>query len=320
MGKFSFQNRSSIAAAPGPGGGSRRHIEMKSLGALALALLISASAISARVVTDQTGRRVNLPDHPRRLVSIAPSITETLYALGLGDRLVGDTDYCDYPPPAKALPHVGALLNPSLEKIVELKPDLVLGTDEANRRETADQLERLGIPLYGVTAHTVEGAIQSLEDLGHILDWDQPTQKLVSSLRARVAAVDKQVQGQPRPKVLFVVWYRPLITAGGQTFISNVIQRAGGVSISEDLTSEWPHMGLEEVLKRAPDVILFPQTNAFAHGLDEFQKLPGWRDLTAVKNHRLYFVSETIMRPSPRLIDALEELARILRTVNSGQT
>jgi len=264
------------------------------------------------MVTDQTGRRVNLPDHPRRLISIAPSITETLYALGLGDRLVGDTDYCDYPPQAKAIAHVGAMLNPSLEKIVALKPDLVLGTDEANRRETADQLERLGIPLYGVTAHTLEGTIQSLQDLGHILDWDQPTQKLVASLRARVAAVDQRVQGQPRPKVLFVVWYRPLTTAGSTTFISNVIQRAGGVSISDDMTTEWPHMGLEDVLKRAPDVILFPQTDTFAPGLDEFQHLPGWRDLAAVRNHRMYFVSETIMRPSPRLIDALEELAGIL--------
>jgi iron complex transport system substrate-binding protein len=207
------------------------------------------------------------------------------------------------------------MLNPNLEKIVALKPDLVLGTDEANRRETADQLERLGIPLYGVTAHTVEGTIQSLEDLGRVLEWEQPTQKLVVSLRARVAAVDKQVQGQSRPKVLFVVWYRPLITAGSQTFISNVIQRAGGDSISDDLKGEWPHMGLEEVLKRAPDVILFPQTDAFAPSLAEFQKLPGWRDLAAVKNHRLYFVAETIMRPSPRLIDALEEVARILHPV-----
>jgi len=282
-----------------------------------MAFLLSASAISAHVVTDQTGRQVNVPDHPVRLVSIAPSITETLYELGLGDRLVGDTDYCDYPPQAKSLPHVGALLNPSLEKIVALKPDLVLGTDEANRRETADQLERLGIPLYGVTAHTVQGTLQSLEDLGHILDWDQPTQKLVARLRARVAAIEKQVQGEPRPKVLFVVWYRPLITAGNQTFISDVIRRAGGESISDDLKSEWPHMGLEEVLKRAPDVILFPLTEAFAPSLDEFQKLPGWRDLAAVKNHRIYLVSETIMRPCPRLIDALEELARILKTVNS---
>ncbi len=319
MRKSPAENRSSLPAASGPEGGRRWLVATKLPGVLFVALLLSASAISARVVTDQTGRRVNLPDHPRRLVSIAPSITETLFEMGLGDRLLGDTDYCDYPPQAKALPHVGALLNPNLEKIVELKPDLVLGTDEANRRETADQLERLGIPLYGVTAHTVEGAIQSLEDLGHVLDWDQPTQMLVSSLRARVAAVDREVQGQSRPKVLFVVWYRPLITAGNQTFISDVIRRAGGVSISDDLKGEWPHMGLEDVLNRAPDVILFPQTDAFAPGLDEFQKLPGWRDLTAVKNRHLYFVSETIMRPSPRLIDAVAELAKILRTVNSGK-
>jgi iron complex transport system substrate-binding protein len=280
--------------------------------ALALALILSPNAILARMVTDQTGLRVNVPDRPHRLVSIAPSVTETLYELGLGNLLVGDTDYCDYPPQARAVPHVGGMLNPNLEKIVALKPDLVLGTDEANRRETADQLEHLGIPLYGVTAHTVDGTIKSLEDLGHILDWDQPTQTMVASLRARVAAVDKQVQGQPRLKVLFVVWYRPLITAGSQTFISNVIQRAGGISISDDMKTEWPHMGLEDVLSRAPDVILFPQTEAFAPGLDEFQKLPGWRDLAAVKNHRIYLVSETIMRPSPRLIDALEELANIL--------
>ena len=288
----------------------------KGLAALACGALFAVSALSVRVVTDQTGRRVNLPDHPRRLISIAPSITETLYALGLGVRLVGDTDYCDYPPEARALPHVGALLNPSLEKIVALKPDLVLGTDEANRRETADQLERLGIPLYGVTAHTVEGTIQSLEDLGRVLDWEQPTAKIVTDLRARVGAVERQVQGRPRPKVLFVVWYRPLITAGSATFISDVIHCAGGVSISDDLKGEWPHMSVEEVLKRAPEVILFPRTEAFAPSLDEFQKLPGWRDLAAVRNHHLYLVSETIMRPSPRLIDALEEVAKILQPGN----
>jgi len=315
----SLKNRNGFPVTSGTGSECRQIAERIPLGVLILALLLSASATSARVVTDQTGRRVNLPDHPHRLVSIAPSITETLYELGLGDRLVGDTDYCDYPPQARALPHVGAMLNPNLEKIVALKPDLVLGTDEANRRETADQLERLGIPLYGVTAHTVEGTIQSVEDLGRVLDWEQPTQKLVASLRVRVEGIEKQVQGQSRPKVLFVVWYRPLITAGSQTFISNVIQRAGGVSISDDLNSEWPHMGLEEVLNRAPDVILFPQTDAFAPGIDEFQKLPGWRDLAAVRNHHLYFIAETIMRPSPRLIEALEELANILHPMAKQQ-
>jgi iron complex transport system substrate-binding protein len=283
------------------------------------AALLAASSALARDVTDQTGRRVNVPDHPQRLVSLAPSITETLYALGLGDRLVGDTDYCDYPPEARAKPHVGAMLNPSLEKIVALKPDLVLGTDEANRRETADQLAHLGIPLYGVTAHTVEETLQSLEDLGRILDWEQPTEKLVTGLRARVEAVAKRAQPPERPKVLFVVWYRPLITAGKQTFLADAIRRAGGVSISDDLRGEWPHMSLEEVLKRNPDVILFPRTESFAPGLNEFQKLPGWKGLPAVKSDRMYLVSETIMRPCPRLIDALEELADILHPEHKPQ-
>ena len=312
MRKPSWKNRSGLAALSFATDGCWWPLHKIFLKVFALTLVLSTTAVAAHLVTDQTGRRVNVPDHPRRLLSVAPSITETLYDLGLGDRLVGDTDYCDNPPQARALPHVGAMLNPSLEKIVALKPDLVLGTDEANRRETADQLDALGIPLYGVTAHTVDGAMQSLEDLGHVLEWDQPTHKLVSSLRDRVMAVDRKVQGQPQPKVLFVVWYRPLITAGSQTFIFDVIRRAGGVLVSDDLKGEWPHMGLEEVLNRAPDVILFPQTEAFAPGLDEFQKLPGWRDLAAVKNHRLYSVSETIMRPSPRLIDALEDVARIL--------
>jgi iron complex transport system substrate-binding protein len=285
----------------------------------AVPLFVLASAALAREVTDQTGRRVNIPDHPRRIVSLAPSITETLYALRLGDLLVADTDYCDFPPEARAKPHVGAMLNPNLERIVALKPDLVLGTDEANRRETADQLARLGIPLYGLTAHTLDGTLTSLEDLGRILGHGQSTETLVARLRERVEAVEKRVQGRPQPKVLFVVWYRPLITAGKQTFIADVIRHAGGISISDDLTGEWPHMSLEEVLRRNPDVILFPKTAAFAPALEEFQKLPGWRELPAVKNRRMYFISETIMRPSPRLVDALEELAAILHPDSKPQ-
>ena len=136
--------------------------------AATLSILLPPSA-SARTVKDQTGRSVDVPNKPHRLVSLAPNITEIVYALGLGDELVGDTDYCDFPPQAKNKPHVGTMVNPSLERIVALKPDLALGTPEANRRETADQLERLGIPLYGVTASTLAGTLASIEDLGKIL-------------------------------------------------------------------------------------------------------------------------------------------------------
>src|SRR5690242_18818877 len=151
--------------APRPG----RHHAPKLLRLLA-AVALSGGLLEARIITDETGRHVDVPSHPDRLVSLAPSITETLYALGLGDRLVGDTDYCDYPPEAKQKPHVGAVLNPSVEKIVALKPDLVLGTPEANRRETADQLDRLGIPVYGLAAHSVDDTLRSIEDLGQVLD------------------------------------------------------------------------------------------------------------------------------------------------------
>ena len=127
------------------------------------------NSLHGRWVEDQTGRRVDVPDHPRRLISLAPSITETLFALGLGDSVVGDTDYCEYPPEAKLKPHVGPILNPNLERIVALKPDLVLGSPEANRRETADRLGSLGIPLYGVTAHSIGDILRSIEDLGRVL-------------------------------------------------------------------------------------------------------------------------------------------------------
>lgn len=265
-----------------------------------------------RVLTDQTGRRVSVPEHPQRLISLAPSITETLYALGAGDLLVGDTDYCDYPPEARLKPHVGALLNPNLERIVALKPDLVLGSAEANRRETADQLERLGIPLYGLTAHSLDETLGSLEDLGRVLGREEQARVLVGGLRQRIAAVEKSVHGRLRRKVLFVVWYRPLITVGPRTFIADVIHRAGGVSITDNPESEWPHLSLEEVLRRNPDVILFPRTESFTQGLEEFARLPGWKGLTAVKEHRLYFISDAVTHPSPRLVGSLEEIARIL--------
>src|SRR6266567_4588403 len=146
---------------------------------------LPANVFSLRLITDQTGRRVNVPENPQRLISLAPSITETLYALGLGDRMVGDTDYCDYPPEAKRKPHVGAVLNPSVEKIVALKPDLVLATPEANRRETADQLDRLGIPVYGLAAHSVDDTLRSIEDLGQVLDRGTEARALVEALRGR---------------------------------------------------------------------------------------------------------------------------------------
>jgi len=276
------------------------------------ALFCTTPAFAGRIVTDQTGRRVRIPDRPTRLVSLAPSITETLFMLGLGDQVVGDTDYCEYPVEAKLKPHVGSILNPSLERIVSLRPDLVLGSPEANRRETAERLERLGIPLYGVTARTVDEMLASIDDLGKVLHREEEASRLVDGLRQRVEAAAHRVGNRKPPRVLFVVWYRPLTTAGANTFVSDVIRRAGGEPISHGLQGEWPKLSLEEALRLDPDVILFPRSESFSPGLEEFHSLPGWRDFRAVKTRRLYVVSDAIIRSSPRLVDALEEVARVL--------
>ena len=233
---------------------------------------------------------------------------------------MGDTTYCDYPPEARLKPHVGALLNPSLEKIVALKPDLVLGVAESNRRETADQLERLGIPLYGLTAHSVKDTLSSIEDLGRVLGEEARAHALIEDLGRRVGAVQASVANLPRPKVLFVVWYRPLITAGPHSFIADAIRIAGGDSVADDLAADWPRLSLEDALNRDPDIILFSKSESFSPTLTEFQHLPGWKDFRAVKDHRLYFVSDTINRPSPRLIDALEEVAHILHPSRPSST
>ncbi len=277
-------------------------------GLLALPGLASAS----RLVTDETGRQVRLPDHPVRLVSLAPSVTETLYALGLDQEIVGDTDYCDYPPAAKLKPHVGSLLNPNLEKIVALKPDLVLGTPEANRIETVKQLDLLGIPLYGTKADSFETIFRMIEDLGKVLDQPAAAKLLEAQLERRTSAVEARVRGLARPKVLFVVQYQPLITVGPRTFVADLIRRAGGTLVSGGSMGDWPNLSLETVVAHDPDVILIPGSAAFTPPLAVLGKMAGWRDLRAVRNSRVYVVEEAIVHPSPRLVDALEQTAAIL--------
>jgi iron complex transport system substrate-binding protein len=271
-----------------------------------------ACPLSARILTDQTGRRVDVPEHPSRLVSLSPATTEMLFLLGLGDRVVGVTDSCEFPPEAKRKPSVGATLNPSIEKILTLKPDLVVGSPQANRRETADQLARVGIPLYGVTAQTVDGMLVSVADLGRALSHEAEARELVGKLQVRLDAVSRRIAGRKPPRVLFVVWFRPLMTAGPQTFLSDVIRRAGGEPLGRGLQGEWPKLSVEEALRLQPDVILFPQTQAFAPNREEFRTLAGWKDMKAVQEGRIYFVSDTIVRASPRLVDALEEISRYL--------
>jgi iron complex transport system substrate-binding protein len=267
---------------------------------------------SSQIVVDEIGHHVVVPNDVRRIVSIAPSVTETVYAIGADSRLVGDTDYCDFPPDARTKPHVGGVINPSLEAIAALKPDLVLATTTINREETVDALDHLGIPVYTTDPHTIDSLLAGIARLAGILGVAQHGEELVAHLRGRLDAVRTAIAGQPPSRVLFVVWDDPLISIGQNTFIADALRRAGAESVV-DAKQDWPHVSLESVVHAQPEYLIY----AGDHGDDvpkisDLRARPVWRDLNAVKQGKIAVVSSEVDRPDPGLIDAIETLAKML--------
>jgi len=274
----------------------------------------SIAPAATHEVVDEVGRTVRIPVVPSRIVSLAPSLTETLYALGLEDRLVGDTDYCDYPPDAQKKPKVGGAINPSLEQIAALHPDLVLVTKDLNRLDTVRALDTLGIPSYSTdSAHTVDGIISSTEKLADVLGASQAGKVVGDGLQRRLATLQAKLTSVPPTHVLFIVWTAPLISAGKNTFIADALRKAGAVSIV-DSTQDWPQMSLEEVVHLQPDYLVFAASHseAAARDFDALADRPGWHLLDAVRNRRYAVISDAINRPAPRIISAIEDLARQL--------
>ncbi len=269
---------------------------------------------SAIEVKDETGRAVRIPRAVRRIVSLAPSVTETLFALGLGDRVVGDTDFCDYPPEARRKPHVGGPINPNIEAIAALHPDLVVATRSINRPASVRSLEQLGIAVYATDPRTVEQVLTSTATPGRTC-WIRGTRAVPWSrtLRRRLSDLDQRLAGLPPKNVLMVVWLDPLISVGHDTFLEDALRRAGAHSVIDSRQS-WPNVNLEQVIRLQPDYLVFSSDDPqqVQRQLAELQQRPGWRRLEAVRNRRFIVVSEAISHPSPRLVDGIEQLARAL--------
>lgn len=263
-------------------------------------------------VTDEIGHRVLLPAEIHRIVSIAPNLTETVYALGAGPLLVADTNYCDAPPEARLKPHIGMPLNPSLEAIVAMKPDLILATTAINRLETVDSLEQVGLPVYSTDPRSVDGLLQGIAKLSEVIGVGQRGHQMVDGLKERLRTLDGIIQGEAPRRVLFVVWESPLISIGPKTFIADALTHAGAESVIKS-KQDWPNVTPEEVVRLRPDYLVY----AAAHGdqapsLDLLRQRRGWKDLPAVREGHLVVISDEIDRPAPGLIDAIEELARKL--------
>ena len=273
----------------------------------------AAPAESFRTVQDDTGRTVRIPVPVRRVVSLAPSMTESVYALGLDELLVGDTDYCDYPEAATRKTRVGGATNPNIEIVASLKPDVVLLTKSLNRLETVQALDRLGIAAYATDPHTVDDIRTSVRRLGDVLGNAAAGESLDARLLAQEDLLREKLRSRAAKRALFVVWTDPLISVGQHTFIADALQHAGAVSVV-DSRQDWPQMSLEEMVRLQPDVLVFASNHseAVARDVDALARRPGWDALEAVKQRRFAVISDAVNRPAPRLFAAMEDLARQL--------
>ena len=263
-----------------------------------------------RVVRDGLGRGVHVPKRPRRIVSLAPSVTDSLLALGAQDRLVGVSDFCQLPPDARGIVRIGGMLSPSLETIRGLRPDLLVGTTSGNDPSLARQAGSLGLPLYTIRTPDVESVLGSILDLAVLIDEEERGRALLGDLRSRLETVRAAVTARRPTRVLFIVWGDPLVVPGRSSYLTDALARAGGDSITADAPAAYPAFDVESAIFRAPEAILTsPQNRAL---LDRLRREPAWSKVPAVLSDRLVVVSEAIEQPGPRVVSGIEEVARAL--------
>jgi len=270
-------------------------------------LALTAPALpSPATVTDALGRRVAVPPAASRIVSVTPSVTEVLFALGLGARVVGVSSADDYPAEdLREKPRVGDVVL-DVERIVRLRPDLVLGMASLQRA----QLERLiaaGLPVVAVDAATLPDVYRQIEFIGRLTGTDEAAARVLSGLRAREDAVRRALQGRPARRVYVEIWPEPLIAAGGGTFMDDLVRRAGGRNVFGGL-SGFPQVSAEAVITANPEIVILthPQGRPVSGR-------PGWQGIAAVRSSRVAQVDGSLLsRPGPRAVAGLELLARIV--------
>jgi len=276
-----------------------------------------AESIWPMTLVDGLDREITLEKAPERIVSLSPSNTEVIFAAGAGNLVVGDTEYCDYPEEAKAITKVGGFSAStiSIETIVSLNPDLVFAGDE-DQQTVIDALEEAGVIVYSVKANTFEDVYANLELVGKLTGNEAVAAQVVDDMKTRIAVVQEKIATVPqddRPTVFWEIWDEPLMTSGPNTFSAQLIEIAGGVNIFPDLTEDYPQISVEEVVSRNPDVIMGPDTHGDKLIADQLAARPGWEEITAVKDGRIYLIDgNTSSRPGPRLAAALEDIAASL--------
>jgi iron complex transport system substrate-binding protein len=268
--------------------------------------------VASRTFIDDLGRKLYLAKSPGRIVSFAPSITEMVFALGAGDRVIAVSKFCDHPPEAAQKPKIGGT-RPSVESLVTLKADLILAPRAFIDPALIDKLEQLRISLYVMEAKTIEDVLSHLHTVGRMLEHTPAATRLVADMRRRIQRVKERTAALPRPRLLYVLDSQPLVTVGPGSFIHQLIELAGAENIGAVTGQAYPRISMDEALEQNPDVIIFPGGNSEDIPEPEQQRWQRWHGMTAVRTRRLYQIdSRLVNRPGPRIVEGLERLAGFL--------
>jgi len=273
----------------------------------------STSFSATQTFVDEVGREVTFPFPPKRIVSLAPNVTEILFGLGLDEEIVGVSIHCNFPEKARSKVRVGSYISLDFEKIASLNPDLIIATGAGNTRDMVDRLGKLGFQTYVVYPKNFKDILHSITHIGQVVNRGKEARAIIEGMRRRSERVIELTQGLPRPKVLMQIGDVPIVTVGKGSFADDLIRLAGGENIAGKEKEVYPRLGMEEILKRSPEVIVISSMDPKGDYQKILQEWTRWKTIPAVKNGRIYLIdSDLLDRPSPRIIDGLEELARVL--------
>ncbi|MGI6226590.1 MAG: ABC transporter substrate-binding protein [Peptococcales bacterium] len=263
---------------------------------------------NANIFVDSLERKVAINDSPGKVISLAPAITEILFALDQGDKVVGVTDYCDYPEEALNKPKIGDFENPNLELIVSAQPDIIL-VASGIQTDLISKFEELNIPVFCLDARTIDQILSNIKMVGQIMDAEEKALEITQTMEAKIENIQEKVKNQENPLVFFEVWDSPLMSAGPGTFIDDMIALAGGINFAKDQKSEFPQINFETLVEANPDVYI-----AIAHQKqDQIADRPNYEALKAVQNNRIYTVEDDLVTlPGPRIVNGLEEIAKAI--------
>ena len=285
-----------------------------SLLALVITLLLTTPAVGKeRFFTDEIGRTVKISYPPMKIISLAPSITEILFALGLNAEIQAVTNFCDYPEAASKKARIGGFINPNMEKIVSLKPELIIAIRDGNRWESIQTLNDLGFSVFVVNPKDFDGVMRTVRHIAEIVGRQEKGDKILKNMLTKKQELITFTQSFSRPKVFFQVGDAPMVTVGRGTLADDLIRLAGGRSISEDELVNYPSYSIEIILEKSPDIIIMSSMDPKKDYMNLAKKWENWKSVPAVKMNAVYVIDSNIVdRPTPRIEKGLEALVRMI--------